>query len=60
MLLRGPMLQSGVREKLLEYDMPCKLLCISIDECKASDNGQEWQKLVGQIVCIIGEERTNG
>ena len=54
------MLQSGVREKLLEYDMPCKLLCISIDECKASDNGQEWQKLVGQIVCIIGEERTNG
>jgi len=45
------MLQSGVTEKLLEHDMPCKLLCISSDECKACDNGQEWQKFVGQIVC---------
>lgn len=53
MILRGPTLQSGVTEKLLECDMPCKLLCISSDECKACDNGQEWRKLVGQIVCSV-------
>jgi len=33
--------------------MPYKFLCVSSDECKACDNGQEWQKLVGQIVCSI-------
>jgi len=46
------MLQSGVTEKLIEYDMPCKL-CISSDEWKTCDNGKEWQKLVGQIVRSI-------
>ena len=51
--MRGSMLHSGVTENLLEYDMPCKLLCLSSDECKACDNGQEWQKHVGQIVCSM-------